>query len=94
MKNIGKFPNVRLRRNRKSDWSRRLVRESNLSPNDLIWPIFLREGKNVREAIKSMPGVYRYSIDKIENLVERAISKKIPMIALFPHTEVSKKNIK
>ena len=94
MKNIGKFPNVRLRRNRKSDWSRRLVRESNLSPNDLIWPIFLREGKNVREAIKSMPGVYRYSIDKIENLVERAISKKIPMIALFPHTDVSKKNIK
>ena len=94
MKNIGKFPNVRLRRNRKSDWSRRLVRESNLSPNDLIWPIFLREGKNVREPIKSMPGVYRYSIDKIENLVERAISKKIPMIALFPHTEVSKKNIK
>ena len=94
MKNIGKFPNVRLRRNRKSDWSRRLVRESNLSPNDLIWPIFLREGKNVREQIKSMPGVYRYSLDKIENLVERAISKKIPMIALFPHTDVSKKNIK
>ena len=94
MKNIGKFPNVRLRRNRKSDWSRRLVRESNLSPNDLIWPIFLREGKNVREPIKSMPGVYRYSIDKIENLVERAISKKIPMIALFPHTEVWKKNIR
>ena len=94
MKNIGKFPNVRLRRNRKSDWSRRLVRESNLSANDLIWPIFIREGKNVREPIKSMPGVYRYSIDKIENLVERAITKKIPMLALFPHTEVSKKNIK
>jgi len=92
MKNIGAYPNVRLRRNRKTDWSRRLVRESNLSPSDLIWPIFIREGKNIKEPIKTMPGVYRYSLDKIENLVERAISKKIPMIALFPHTEASKKN--
>ena len=70
MKNIGSYPNVRLRRNRKTDWSRRLVRESNLSANDLIWPIFIKEGKNVQEPIKTMPGVYRYSIDKIENLVE------------------------
>ncbi len=93
MKNIGSYPNVRLRRNRKTDWSRRLVRESNLSTNDLIWPIFIREGKNIKESIKTMPGVYRYSLDKIENLVERAISKKIPMIALFPHTEVSKKDV-
>ena len=92
MKNIGAYPNVRLRRNRKTDWSRRLVRESNLSPSDLIWPIFIREGKNIKESIKTMPGVYRYSLDKIENLVERAISKKIPMIALFPHTEISKKD--
>ena len=92
MKNIGSYPNVRLRRNRKTDWSRRLVRESNLSPSDLIWPIFIREGKNIKESIKTMPGVYRYSLDKIENLVERAISKKIPMIALFPHTETTKKD--
>ena len=92
MKNIGSYPKVRLRRNRKTDWSRRLVRESNLSANDLIWPIFIREGKNIKEPIKTMPGVYRYSLDKIENLVERAINKKIPMLALFPHTEVSKKN--
>jgi len=92
MKNIGSYPNVRLRRNRKTDWSRRLVRESNLSPSDLIWPIFIREGKNIKESINTMPGVYRYSLDKIENLVERAINKKIPMIALFPHTEASKKD--
>ena len=94
MKNIGSYPNVRLRRNRKTDWSRRLVQENNLSPNDLIWPIFIREGKNIKESIDTMPGVYRYSLDKIEKLVQRAINKKIPMIALFPHTEVSKKNIK
>ena len=93
MKNIGSYPNIRLRRNRKTDWCRRLVRESNLSASDLIWPIFIREGKNIKESINTMPGVYRYSLDKIENLVERAISKKIPMVALFPHTEVSKKDV-
>ena len=84
MKNLGSYPNVRLRRNRKSEWSRRLVSENNLSTNDLIRPIFIREGKNIKEPIKTMPGVYRYTLDKIENLVEKAISKKIPMIALFP----------
>ena len=73
MKNIGSFPKVRLRRNRKAEWSRRLVRENNLSSNDLIWPIFIREGKNIKEPIKTMPAVYRYSLDKIEKLVERAI---------------------
>ena len=92
MKNIGSYPNVRLRRNRKNDWSRRLVSENNLSPNDLIWPIFIRDGKNIKEPIKSMPGVFRYTIDKIEDLVEKAINKKIPMIALFPNILNSKKN--
>ena len=58
MKNIGSFPQVRLRRNRKTDWSRRLVRENTLSANDLIWPIFIKEGKNIKEPIKTMPGVY------------------------------------
>ena len=94
MKNLGSFPNVRLRRNRKTEWSRRLVSENNLSTNDLIWPIFIREGKNIKEPIMSMPGVYRYTLDKVENLVERAISKKIPMIALFPQTPNNKKNSK
>tara|TARA_Y100000590_G_scaffold14658_1_gene17658 strand:- start:6209 stop:7198 length:990 start_codon:yes stop_codon:yes gene_type:complete len=94
MKNIGSFPKVRMRRNRKTEWSRRLVSESNLSTNDLIWPIFLREGKNLKEPIKSMPGVYRYTLDKVDKLVEKAIKNKIPMIALFPQTTNSKKNAK
>jgi len=93
MKNIGSYPSLRLRRNRKSDWSRRLVRENTLSSNDLIWPIFIREGKNIKEPIKSMPGVYRYSLDKIEKLIEKAIKNKIPMVALFPNTPLFKKNL-
>jgi len=93
MKIVGSYPKVRLRRNRKTDWSRRLVQENSLSTSDLIWPIFIREGKNVKEQIKTMPGVYRYSIDKINYLVEKAIKKKIPMIALFPSIPISKKNI-
>jgi len=92
MKNLGSYPSIRMRRNRKSEWSRRLVSENNLSSSDLIWPIFIREGKNVKEPIKSMPGVYRYSLDKLESVVEKAISKKIPMIALFPNTPDNKKN--
>ena len=94
MKNIGSFPSTRLRRNRKKDWSRRLIQESKLSVNDLIWPLFLKEGKNIKEPIKSMPGVYRYSLDKVEKLIERAINKKIPLVALFPCTPNAKKNTK
>ena len=94
MKNIASYPSTRMRRNRKNDWSRRLVQENNLSTNDLIWPIFIREGKNITEPIKSMPGVYRYSLDRVEKLVERALKNKIPMIALFPNTKESKKNLK
>ena len=92
MKNIGSYPNTRLRRNRKKDWSRRLVQENTLSTNDLIWPIFICEGKNVKEPIKAMPGVYKYSIDRIERLIESAIDKKIPMVGLFPNIALSKKN--
>ena len=94
MKNLGSYPATRLRRNRKKDWSRRLVQENTLSTNDLIWPIFICEGKNVKENINSMPGVYRYSIDNIEKLIEKAINKRIPMIALFPQTENFKKDAK
>ena len=92
MKNIGSYPNVRLRRNRKTEWSRKLVQENDLSPSDLIWPIFIREGKNIKEPIINMPGVYRYTLDKVEALVEKGIKNKIPMIALFPNTHYSKKN--
>tara|TARA_B100001123_G_scaffold253460_1_gene282825 strand:- start:73 stop:1059 length:987 start_codon:yes stop_codon:yes gene_type:complete len=94
MKNIGSYPNTRLRRNRKKEWSRRLVQENTLSSNDLIWPIFICEGKNVKEKINSMPGVFRYSIDRLEKLVESALDKKIPMIALFPNTPNFKKDNK
>ena len=94
MKNIASYPSTRLRRNRKKDWSRRLVQENNLSSNDLIWPIFIKEGKNIIEPIKSMPGVFRYSLDKVEKLVEKSLANKIPMIALFPSTDKSKKDLK
>jgi len=94
MKSIGSYPTTRLRRNRKKDWTRRLVQENDLSANDLIWPIFITEGKNVKENIETMPGVYRYSLDKIEKLVERALLNKIPMISLFPNTPINKKNEK
>ena len=94
MKSIGSYPTTRLRRNRKKDWTRRLIQENDLSANDLIWPIFITEGKNVKENISTMPGVYRYSIDKIEKLVERALLNKIPMISLFPNTPINKKNEK
>ena len=88
----GKFPSLRLRRSRKNDWSRRLIEENNLTSNDFILPIFLIDGKNKKEEIKSMPGVYRYSVDKVSVIVEKAIKKGIPMIALFPYTAKNKKN--
>ncbi len=81
----GKYPNLRLRRNRKSDWSRRLVQENNLSVNDLILPIFIVDGKNKIESIRSMPDIFRYSIDKIPAILDKAVKYKIPMVALFPY---------
>tara|TARA_A100001011_G_scaffold396028_2_gene492759 strand:- start:502 stop:1494 length:993 start_codon:yes stop_codon:yes gene_type:complete len=89
----GKYPNLRLRRNRKSDWARRLVSETSLSYNDLILPIFLIDGKNKIQSIKSMPDINRYSIDKISKIIDKAISLKIPMVALFPHTSSNLKDI-
>ena len=94
MKIIGTYPNTRLRRNRKKEWSRRLVQENTLSTNDLIWPIFICEGRNVKERIKTMPGIYRHSVDRLEKLIESALNKKIPMVALFPHTPNFKKDAK
>ena len=88
----GKFPSLRLRRSRKNDWSRRLVQENNLTSNDFILPIFLIDGKNMKLPIKSMPDVYRYTLDKVSNIVDKAIRNGIPMIALFPYTLGTKKN--
>ena len=89
----GKFPNLRLRRSRKYAWSRRLVEETSLSSNDLILPIFLIEGKNKKQAIKTMPGVFRYTIDQLGKVVGEAIKYNIPMIALFPSISIQRKNI-
>ena len=88
----GKYPSLRLRRNRKNNWSRRLVEENNLTPNDFILPIFLIDGKNKKLPIKTMPDVFRYSLDKLSYVVDNAIKKGLPMIALFPNTDKKKKN--
>ena len=88
----GKFPALRLRRSRKNDWSRRLIQENNLTSSDFILPIFLIDGKNKKQPIRSMPDVYRYTIDKLSSVIDRAIKKKLPMVALFPYTEKKKKN--
>ena len=88
----GKYPSLRLRRSRKNEWSRRLIEENNLSHNDFILPIFIIDGKNKKQPIKSMPGVFRYTLDRLGPLVDKAIKNKVPMIALFPYTEKKKKN--
>jgi len=88
----GNYPNLRLRRSRKNDWSRRLIQENSLSSNDFILPIFLIDGKNIKQSIKTMPDVYRYTIDKLGIIIDRAIRHKIPMVALFPYTNKTKKN--
>jgi porphobilinogen synthase len=88
----GKYPSLRLRRNRKYDWTRRLVQENTLSSSDFILPIFLIDGKNKKEKIPSMPEVYRYTIDRISQIIDKAIKNKVPMVALFPKTKQTKKN--
>ena len=88
----GKFPSLRLRRTRKYVWSRKLVQENSLSANDLIYPIFLIEGKNKKQTIKSMPNIYRYTLDKLGEVVNNVVKNNIPMVALFPSTPNSKKD--
>ncbi len=92
MKILGTYPSLRLRRNRKSSWVRRLVEENNISVNDLILPIFVTEGKDKIQEIKTMPGIYRYSVDKLNNVINRASKANIPLIAIFPNTPKSKKD--
>ena len=88
----GNYPNLRLRRSRRQDWSRRLIQENSLSASDFILPIFLIDGKNIKQPIKTMPDVYRYTIDKLGIIIDRAIKNKIPMVALFPYTKKTMKN--
>jgi porphobilinogen synthase len=83
----GRFPSVRMRRNRKSAWSRRLMAENMLTPADLIWPIFVTEGRSRRLAVQSMPGVDRLSVDLVAEAAEEAVALGIPAIALFPYTD-------
>ena len=94
MKTVGSYPKTRLRRLRKSKWLRNLVSENNISNNDLVLPIFIREGKNKIEQIKSMPGVNRYSVDKLDTILKEVRKFKIPMVALFPYTPNNKKDDK
>ncbi len=88
----GNYPSLRLRRNRKTDWSRRLTQENNLSVNDLVLPLFLVDGNNKKQSIKIMPDIFRYSVDRLPEIIDKAVSKKIPMIALFPYTNSKLKN--
>lgn len=81
------FPATRMRRNRKSDWARRLVAEHALSASDLIWPLFVLEGTNERQKVASMPGVERLSVDLAVSAAREAASLGIPAIALFPYTD-------
>ncbi|MEO0321399.1 MAG: porphobilinogen synthase [Myxococcota bacterium] len=80
------FPRTRTRRNRRWPWSRRLVRENTLSTNDLIWPVFVKEGHGARESVPTMPGVERLSIDLLVEAAQEARELGIPAIALFPAT--------
>ena len=89
--NLGRFPDRRMRRSRRDDFSRRLVRESRLAPEDLILPVFVREGTNIVEEVSSMPGVVRTSVDKLLPVVEQALTFGIPAIALFPVVDSSLK---
>ncbi len=85
------FPTVRLRRNRRDDFSRRLVRENRLTTDDLIYPVFVREGSNVREAVDSMPDVVRHSPDTLLRTAEECLTLGIPVLALFPNIDPSLK---
>ena len=92
MANTGNYSATRMRRMRRSDFSRRLMRENRLSPDDLIYPMFVIEGNNKREAIASMPGVERVSIDQLLIEAEQCFALGIPAIALFPVVSQSKKS--
>src|SRR6478609_5271557 len=88
---LGRFPTTRLRRNRQNDWSRRLVAETRLSADDLIWPVFVQEGKNQRTPVASMPGVDRLSVDLFVEAAKEARDLGIPAIAIFPETDPAAK---
>ncbi len=91
---VAKFPHSRMRRNRSDEFIRRLVREHEVTVNDLIYPIFVIEGKNQRQPIASMPGIERMSLDELERELESIVDLGIPAVALFPKVAVSRKDSK
>ncbi len=86
------YPSTRMRRNRKSDWTRRLVAENALSPSDLIWPVFVIDGKDESRAVGSMPGVERVTTDRLAKAAKEAETLGIPAIAIFPAIDVAKRD--
>ena len=86
------FPELRLRRTRRTAWSRAMVRETSLTPANLIWPLFVCAGEGVEEPIASLPGVSRWSVDLIVARAADAIAAGIPCIALFPYTEADRRS--
>jgi len=87
MKTLGRFPQRRMRRNRRDEFSRRLMRENRLTTDDLIYPVFIIEGKRRTEAVDSMPGIKRYTIDQLLPHAEHCVKLGIPALALFPAIE-------
>jgi porphobilinogen synthase len=92
MNYLGRFPIRRMRRSRRDDFSRRLVRQARLAPEDLVLPVFVREGTKAIEPVASMPGVFRRSVDELLPVVEQALTYGIPAIALFPVVDASGKS--
>ncbi|MBL8833330.1 MAG: porphobilinogen synthase [Rhodospirillales bacterium] len=88
----GRYPRTRLRRNRRDAWSRAMVAEARLSPADLIYPIFVCEGKGKRTPVASMPGISRLSVDEVAKDARRAAKLGIPAVALFPYTPADRKS--
>jgi len=84
---LGTFPGVRMRRMRRDDFSRRLMREHVLTTNDFIYPVFVMDGKSRTEAVPSMPGVHRYTVDRLLSHLEACVELRIPAVALFPAVE-------
>ena len=93
MQSLGSYPRRRMRRNRRDDFSRRLVRENVLTANDLIYPVFVIEGSNRTEPVASMPGVERVTIDRLLPVAERCLELGVPAMALFPVIDPSRKSL-
>src|SRR4051812_18054679 len=89
----GPFPGTRMRRMRAADFSRRLMRETVLTPSDFIYPVFVLEGSNQREAIASMPGIERLSIDLLVREAKEIHALGVPALALFPVTPAAQKSL-